>query len=45
MSYGVLHHIDDDEAKKTVRFARQILKPGGRFIFFEPCYLLWQSRF
>lgn len=45
MCYGVLHHMDDDEAKKAVHFARQILKPGGRFIFFEPCYLLWQSRF
>lgn len=44
LCYGVLHHIDDDEAKKIVRMARRCLKPGGRFVFFEPCYLLWQSR-
>jgi SAM-dependent methyltransferase len=44
LSLGVLHHIDDDEAKKIIRFAYQILNPNGRFIFYEPCYLLWQSR-
>lgn len=44
LSYGVLHHIDDDEVKKIIRFAYQILNPGGRFVFYEPCYLLWQSR-
>jgi SAM-dependent methyltransferase len=44
LCYGVLHHVDDDEAKKIVQMARQCLKSGGRFVFFEPSYLLWQSR-
>jgi len=44
LSRGVLHHTDDNEAKKIIRFAHQVLNPSGRFIFYEPCYLLWQSR-
>src|SRR5262245_48377274 len=43
-SNGVLHHVDDDEAKKIVKFAYEVLSPRGRFVFYEPCYLLWQSR-
>lgn len=42
---GVLHHMDDHEARAALELARAILKPEGRFIFFEPCYLLWQSRY
>jgi SAM-dependent methyltransferase len=41
---GVLHHVDDDEAKNILEFAYRILKDDGRFIFYEPCYLIWQSR-
>lgn len=44
MALGVLHHIDDDETLKILRFARDCLKDGGRFVFYEPCYLAWQSR-
>jgi SAM-dependent methyltransferase len=40
---GVLHHVDDDEAKNILEFAYRILKDDGRFIFYEPCYLIWQS--
>ncbi len=44
LANGVLHHVDDDELMRILEFARAVLKPEGRFIFYEPCYLLWQSR-
>jgi SAM-dependent methyltransferase len=44
LAHGVLHHIDDKEAKKILEFAHRALKDNGRFIFYEPCYLVWQSR-
>jgi SAM-dependent methyltransferase len=43
VAYGLLHHLDDDEATEILIFAREILKPGGRLVLVEPCYLLWQS--
>jgi SAM-dependent methyltransferase len=43
LARGVLHHVDDVEAKKILEFAYRALKANGRFIFFEPCYLIWQS--
>jgi SAM-dependent methyltransferase len=43
LANGVLHHLDDAEAKKILEFAYRILKDNGRFIFYEPCYLIWQS--
>ena len=41
---GVLHHVDDDEAKRILQFAYHALKEDGRFVFYEPCYLIWQSK-
>jgi SAM-dependent methyltransferase len=43
LTNGVLHHVDDDAAKKILKFAYRALKDNGRFIFYEPCYLFWQS--
>jgi SAM-dependent methyltransferase len=43
LTNGVLHHVDDDDAKKILEFAYRALKDNGRFIFYEPCYLIWQS--
>jgi SAM-dependent methyltransferase len=43
LANGALHHVDDDEAKKVLEFAYRALKDNGRFIFYEPCYLIWQS--
>jgi SAM-dependent methyltransferase len=43
LAKGVFHHVDDDEAKKILEFAYRALKDNGRFIFYEPCYLIWQS--
>ena len=43
LAHGVLHHVDDEEFLRILTFAREVLKPGGRFVFYEPCYLIWQS--
>jgi SAM-dependent methyltransferase len=43
LANGVLHHVDDNDAKKILEFAYRALKDNGRFIFYEPCYLIWQS--
>lgn len=34
---GVLHHLDDNVAIDVARLAHQALKPGGRFLTFDPC--------
>src|SRR3569623_496912 len=44
LAYGLLHHVGDSEATAILQFARDVLRPGGRLVFLEPCYLLWQSR-
>lgn len=44
---GLLHHLSDDEALDVLRFAHKVLKPGGRVICEEPCFLVkqrWLSR-
>jgi len=43
LTNGVLHHVDDDDARKILEFAYRALKEDGRFIFYEPCYLIRQS--
>src|SRR5262249_39594574 len=43
LTNGVLHHVDDNDARKILEFAYRALKENGRFIFYEPCYLIWQS--
>ena len=40
---GVLHHLHDDEARRLLSFARENLKPGGRFVGLEPTFLAWQK--
>lgn len=42
--FGVLHHLNDDEARRLLAFARENLKPGGRFVGLEPCLLAHQSK-
>ena len=44
MCIGVLHHLDDAEARQVLMFAVKHLKPGGRFIGLEPCRLAYQAR-
>lgn len=43
MCSGVLHHLEDHEVLSVVQFAHQALKPGGRFVSFEPCWVSQQG--
>ncbi len=44
MAIGVLHHLDDDQARVLIALARRALVTGGRFISFDGCYVPGQSR-
>ncbi|MDD3435680.1 MAG: class I SAM-dependent methyltransferase [Candidatus Gastranaerophilales bacterium] len=44
MANAILHHIDDEEAKKLISFAKSNLKQGGRFITHDGCYTQNQSK-
>lgn len=41
---GVLHHLDDETAGKLLNLARTALRPGGRFISYDGCYVPGQSK-
>ena len=43
LATGVLHHLNDDEAIQALELARSVLKPGGRLITFDGCYIKGQS--
>lgn len=43
MANAVLHHLDDSEAEKLISFAYANLKPGGRFITLDGCFVENQS--
>jgi SAM-dependent methyltransferase len=38
LSLGVLHHLTDQQIDEILGLARACLRPGGRFIFYEPCF-------
>jgi len=38
LAFGLLHHLDDDEADALFRLAAAALNPGGRFIAIDPVY-------
>lgn len=40
---GLLHHLDDNEALTALKLARKSLKPGGRLICLEACFLISQA--
>ncbi len=44
MAIGVLHHLDDEQARVLIALARRALVTGGRFISFDGCYVPGQSR-
>ena len=44
LAFGLLHHLDDDEAKTVFRLAHQALKPGGLAITVDPVYVEGQNR-
>lgn len=40
---GVLHHMDDAVAARAIRLARLALRPGGRLITLDGCYVAGQN--
>jgi cyclopropane fatty-acyl-phospholipid synthase-like methyltransferase len=38
VAFGILHHINEDEAKDLFEIAIGALKEGGRMVTFDPCY-------
>lgn len=38
IAMGVLHHLEDNEARELFMLAYSKLKPGGRFVSHDPCY-------
>lgn len=43
LATGVLHHLDDERAAKLFELARLALRPGGRLVTFDGCYVTGQS--
>lgn len=43
LSTGVVHHLDDDEAARLFESARDALKPGGRLVTYDGCFVEGQS--
>jgi cyclopropane fatty-acyl-phospholipid synthase-like methyltransferase len=44
LAVGLLHHLDDDEARTFVGMAKRALRPGGRLITIDPCLAERQNR-
>ncbi len=44
MSVGVIHHLNDAQASKLFELARRVLRPGGRLVTYDGCYVPRQSR-
>ena len=44
LATGVLHHLDDERAAKLFELARLALRPGGRLITYDGCYVPEQSK-
>ena len=44
LAWGVLHHLDDDHVREFMSLARRSLKPKGRLVTLDPCYVKDQSR-
>jgi SAM-dependent methyltransferase len=37
ISFGVLHHLDDSQARGLVQVARRFVRPGGSLVTIDPC--------
>ena len=44
LAWGVLHHLDDKQVREFMSLARRSLKPTGRLVTLDPCYIEGQSR-
>lgn len=38
MCMGVMHHLSNDEVEGMLKTVCRILKPGGRFVSYDPCF-------
>jgi SAM-dependent methyltransferase len=43
IAHGILHHLDDVAAGSLFRVARRALRPGGRLVTFDGCFVEGQS--
>jgi SAM-dependent methyltransferase len=44
LALGVLHHLNDAEAGSLFHLAKSVLKPGGRLVTLDGCFVAGQSR-
>jgi SAM-dependent methyltransferase len=44
LGLGVLHHLEDDEALAFLGLAARALRPGGRLVTHDGCFVAGQSR-
>lgn len=44
LATGVVHHLDDERAMKLFELARIALRPGGRLVTYDGCFVPGQSR-
>ena len=44
LATGVVHHLENSEAAGLFELARKALRPGGRMVTFDGCYVPGQSR-
>ncbi len=44
LATGVIHHLNDEEAGRLIQFARRALRPGGRLVTFDGCFVPNQSK-
>lgn len=45
LAMGILHHLNDVEALQLFQLAQTSLKPGGRLLTIDPCFIQQQSPF
>ena len=43
LATGVVHHLDDEQADGLLTLARRALRPHGRLVTFDGCYVTGQS--
>jgi SAM-dependent methyltransferase len=43
LSYGVLHHLDDEQALRLFSIAASAVRPGGRLVTADPCFFPGQD--
>ena len=44
MAHGLIHHLDNSEAQQLFETAALALKPGGRFVTLDGCFVPGQSK-